>query len=197
GRRGGAERAVRRWLVALSAVAVLAAADPAALSDQAMELARQKRFAEAQQLWKQALAIDGGHFPALFNLGWMHFQQSDFAAAEGYLEKAAATESADFNTHYALGLARSKLGRREDALRAWRRALELQPRQVKLMQVMSVEYGAGRYHQEAAAVAERAIGVNPADESLYLMAITAHRQAGELSKGGEVARRAAEQFPDS
>ena len=184
-------------LLLCAAAVVLAAADPAALSDQAMSLAQQKRFAEAEQLWKQALELDGEFFPALFNLGYMNFQQSKFAEGERYLEIAAATKSADFNTYYLLGLSRSKLGRREDALRAWQSALELQPNNTKLMQVMAVEYGAGRYHQEAAALAERAIRANSAEPALYLMAITAHRHAGQLSKGREIARRAAERFPDS
>ena len=187
-----------RLATALLAVAVMAAAaDPGTLSDQAMGLARQQRFAEAEALWNQALAIDPAYFPALFNLGWMNVQQSKFAEGERYLARAARTDEADLNTYYALGLARSKLGEREGALRAWREALALQPEHVKLMQVMSVEYSAGRYHREAAALAERAIQLRPAEQDLYLMAITAYREAGELGKGGEIARRAAELFPDS
>ena len=188
---------MRLLALGLAMAAMAAAADPTTLSDQAMTLAQQKRLPEAEKLWKQALELDGDFFPALFNLGLMNVQQGKFASGEAYLEKAAAADHTDFNSRYLLGLARSKQDKREPALRAWREALELRPNQVKLMQVMSVEYGIGRYHQEAAALAERAMRLNPTNPALYFLAITAYREAAELDKGREVARQAATRFPDS
>ncbi len=198
-RRRGVGGAVRRraLALALALAAAAVAADPTALSDQALELAQQKRFAEAAQLWNQALELDPDFFPALFNLGLMNVQQGKFSAGESFLAKAAAADKKDFNSRYLLGLARSKQEKRDEALRAWREALAIQPNQVKLMQVMSVEYGIGRYHLEAAALAERAMRLNPKDPALHFLAITAYRQAGELEKGREVARLAAGRFPDS
>ena len=61
------------------------------------------------------------------------------------------------------GSALSKLGRTDDALRAWREALKLQPRNLRLMQIMSVEYKKGRYFGEAAELARRALEINGND----------------------------------
>ena len=129
----------------LVSLLLLAAQDPAALSDKAQEYAHQKRFDEAEKLWRQALAISPGYFPALFNLGFMKSTQLKDAEAAPLLEQAARANPRDFNTRYILGQSLSRLGRREDALRAWRAALTIQPGNVRLMQIMVVEYEQGRY----------------------------------------------------
>src|SRR5205085_284536 len=113
------------------------------------------------------------------------------------LELAARTNPRDFNTRYILGQALSNLGRREDALRAWRAALGIQPGNVRLMQIMIVEYEKGRYFREAASLAARALQANSADAGLYFLAIHAYQNARDFKSGLEVARRAAERFPDS
>ena len=148
-------------------------------------------------LWKQALAKDADYFPALFNLGFFHINQKSFPEAETYLEKAAKADPGQFNAHYLLGLARSKQEDHEGALRAWRQALALQSNHVKLMQAMIVEYVAGRYHFEAAELAERAVKLQPANLDLRLMLLTAYRKADDLPAALAAAKDAAEKFPNS
>ena len=60
------------------------------------------------------------------------------------------------------------LERREDALRAWRTALKLNPKNARLLQVLVVEYGKGRYFQDAAEVARRALELAPDDRQCVL-----------------------------
>jgi tetratricopeptide (TPR) repeat protein len=131
--------------------------DPETLSGAAQQLAVSKKFDQAERLWKRALEISPRFFPALFNLGYMYFSTEQFEKAVPFLERAAEAFPGDFNTRYILGASQQKLGKRDAALRAWRKALDLQPRHLRLMQVMAVEYGAGRYFQEAAGLARRAL----------------------------------------
>ena len=79
--------------------------DPEQLSEKALELASANQLDQAAALWKQALAIDPAHFPSLFNLGFMSFQQGNLEAAVSYLEKAAKANPGDFNTRYLAGVA--------------------------------------------------------------------------------------------
>ena len=131
--------------------------DPAALSEQAQKLASVQRMVEAEALWNQALHLSPDYFPALFNLGYAYSREGKLAEAEPLLRRAAEASPDDFNSHYLLGVMRKKLERRDDALRAWREALRIQPNNLRLMQVMSVEYSSGRYFAEAAALAKRSI----------------------------------------
>ncbi len=171
--------------------------DPAALSAAAQHLAVAQQIAPAEKLWLRALELDPGFFPALFNLGYLHFSQQEFAKARPFLERAAQASPQDFNSHYLLGATCQRLGRREDALRAWRQALAIQPDNQRLMQVMAVEYGAGRYFQEAAELAHRALQSNAEDPNLYFIAIKAYQDAGSQAEAMEIAAQAVKKFPDS
>jgi tetratricopeptide (TPR) repeat protein len=176
--------------------AAMQAADPAALSDQAQQLAMKQRFAEAEALWKQALELAPGYFPALFNLGYMHYSREQFDRAVPYLERAAKAEPEDFNTRYLLGVTLSRLGRRDEALRSWRAALAINPKHVKLLQIAAVEYAAGQYYQEAAEAARRALDLDASDPNGFYLAIKSYQDAGNTAAALEVAERAAGKFPD-
>jgi tetratricopeptide (TPR) repeat protein len=180
------------------ALALFAApqSDPAALSEHATQLAREKRYDEAAALWRQALKIQPDYFPALFNLAYMHMTRSQYQEAEPLLERAARLKPDDFNIRYLLGNALVNLDRSEDGLRQWRAALRIQPRQVKLMQIMAIEYTKGRYFAEAAALARRAVDLNPGDLNAYLVAIKACQDAHD-DAAMDIARRAVERFPNS
>ncbi|MCY4188007.1 MAG: tetratricopeptide repeat protein, partial [Bryobacterales bacterium] len=186
-------------LACMLAVGALAAAraqaeEAPALTDRGLALAQGGRPQEAAKLWRQALEESPGYFPALFNLGYMHFSAGRFAQAAPLLERAAAASPNDFNAHYLRGAAAQKLGRGDEALRAWRSALRLKPGHFKLMQVMAVEFGKGRYHREAADIAMRALRLQPEIEDLHYMAIHACREAGNLGAGLGLASRAAKRF---
>jgi tetratricopeptide (TPR) repeat protein len=169
----------------------------AALSDQALALAQQRRTAEAEKLWRQALAIDPDYFPALFNLGYMKFSGGHQAEGRPWLERAARANPKDYQARYLLGTILIGLDERESGLREWRAALALEPGNLKLMEVMIVEYEKGLYYEEAESLARRALDLNPRDLNLYLLAIHACQNARDLSAGLIIARQAAEAFPDS
>ncbi len=184
-------------LLIASAAGGQAGVGPGLLTDRGLELAQQGRPDAAADLWRQALEVAPEYFPALFNLGYMHFSAGLFERAIPLLSRAASAGPGEFNAHYLLGAASHKLDRSDEALRAWRRALEIQPDHYQLMQVMAVEYGKGRYLREAADVSMRALRLRPEIEDLYYLAIHACREAGDLPAGFEIAARAAKRFPVS
>ncbi len=170
--------------------------DPEALSQKAAALAQEGKHDDAAVLWQRALRMQPRFFPALFNLGYMQFTRSRFAEAREFLARASEVMPEDFNTRYLLGAALVHLGRREDGLREWRKALAIQPRNLKLLEIMAVEYGNGQYFAESAAAARRALEINPDDPNVYFIAIKACQDAHD-PEAAEIARRAVERFPDS
>lgn len=184
----------RAWLALWFAVAQ--AADPATMNEAANKLAIERRYDEAEKLWKQAIAASPDFFPALFNLGFMYVSRSQWDQAETFLSRAARVQPGDFNVHYVLGTALVNLGNREAGLVEWRAALEIEPRNFKLMQIMAVEYSQGRYFKEAANLARRVLELRSDDANAYFIAIKACQDAGD-SAAMEIARRAAEKFPES
>jgi superkiller protein 3 len=182
-------------LVVLTAAAL--AQTPAELSDQAKQLAGERRFDEAEKLWRRALRLDPNYFPALFNLGYLFFSSGRAAESRPWLEGAVRVQSKDFNARYLLGQVLQSAGDRDAALRQWRAALAIQPNHSKLMQVMIVEYEKGLYYQEAQSLALRALELNPGGLDFYLLAIHACQNARDLAAGLDIARRAAARFPDS
>lgn len=181
-------------------LAFLLAPDPTdaeALAAKGLEMAQQQRLAEAESLWKKALVLSPSLFSASFNLGFMYYSRGDMNAAIPYLERAARSQPKDFNAHYLLGASLVKLGRTDDALRAWREALEIRPDHVKLMQAMAVEYGRGHYFRDAAAVAERALKLKDDEPSIHLIAIKAYQDAGDHASALRIAEQAIRRFPNS
>ena len=143
-------------VVVVSLSATLFAQTPEALSASAQQAAQAHRYEEAERLWRNAIDSSPRYFPALFNLGLFFFSRQQFNDAVPFLERAAEVSPQDFNSHYLRGACYQSLERGDDALRAWRTALKLNPNNARLLQIMVVEYGKGRYFQEAAEVARRA-----------------------------------------
>ncbi|NWF84052.1 MAG: tetratricopeptide repeat protein [Bryobacteraceae bacterium] len=170
--------------------------DAERLSSRALAAAQAGRPDEAEALWKQALAAAPGHFPSLFNYGFLLFNGQRFQEAEALLARAAKANPKDFNTRFILGSTLLKLLRREDALVQWRAALALQPSNIRLMQVMSVEYTAGRYFNEACALGQRAVKIKGDAPEPWLIAIKACQDA-QNPAAFTLAEQAAAKFPQS
>ena len=153
----GANAKMKPFLVLLVCGGLaVAATSPEELSDAAQKLAIEKHYAEAERLWLEALQLSPRFFPALFNLGYMYFSIGQPERAEPVLRRAVEISPRDYGARYVLGAALARLKKTDDALLQWRAALEIQPENVRLMQVMAVEYSQGRYFQEAAAKIGRA-----------------------------------------
>jgi tetratricopeptide (TPR) repeat protein len=180
--------------VLLVAALLMQTAD--ALSDQAQAAAQKGDVAQAERLWAAALGKNAKHFPSLFNYGLLLHRVQRQKEAVAFLDRAAAIEPG-YQVHLVRGMNFQQLGRRDDTIRAWRAALVFQPHNVKLMQVLSVEYSKGRYFQEAAAIAHEALRVQPEAENLLLLTIKAHHDAGDIDAAAKWAAEAARRFPES
>ncbi len=166
------------------------------LAEQALAAAQQGDGASAARLWQQALAQDPKHYPSLFNYGMFLHRGGQLQEAAGLLDRAAVVQPG-YQVHLIRGMNYQQLERLEEAIRAWKSALALQPRNLKLMQVLSVEYSRGRYFHEAAAIAREALKIAPGEENLYLLAIKADQDAGDLTAAATLAAEAAQRFPQS
>lgn len=167
-----------------------------ALSDQGLEAAQRGDTAAASRLWREAIGKDPKHFASLFNLGVLLHRQRQQQDAVAFLDRAAAIEPG-YQVHLIRGSNFQQLGRREEAIRAWKAALAFQPKNVKLMQVLSVEYSGGRYFHEAAEMARQALRLAPGESNLYFLAIKAYQDAGNQKAASELAAEAAGRFPES
>lgn len=184
-------------MTGLFLVALLLLQAPAdSLAEQGLAAAQRGDTEAASRLWREAIAKDPKHFPALFNLGVLLHRQRRQSEAVDLLDRATALQPG-YQVHLIRGSNFQQLGRREDAIRAWKAALSFQPKNVKLMQVLSVEYSGGRYFHEAAEIARQALRIAPEDSNLYFLAIKAYQDAGNDKAAAELAAEAAGRFPVS
>jgi len=123
-------RAQRRWTEALACLDTIPAEDlirPGLFVDRAELLGRLNRWPEADLILREALASDPTN-------AWVRFvfcrlllhQGDDTAAAHAALDGLSLLES-DPGGHYLLGIALTRLGRHEDAIGAFTRALVINP----------------------------------------------------------------------
>jgi tetratricopeptide (TPR) repeat protein len=167
-----------------------------ALSQEATAFAQRQQFAEAEKLWMQALELDPSLYSALFNLGFMHYSRGKFEAAIPYLSKAGEAQPGEFNAHYVLGAALVRVERNEEALHAWRKAVALRPDHVRLMTLMAVEYGKGRYFSESRKIALQALELQDSDPNLWFVALKAYQDDGDHVGALQLTTRLIEKFPN-
>jgi tetratricopeptide (TPR) repeat protein len=79
----------------------------------------------ALEMSKQAVAADSENSAYLDTYGWIFFRLEDYKNAALYLEKSIAAGKASSVVHEHLGDAYLKLGRKEQALDMWKKALDM------------------------------------------------------------------------
>jgi protein O-GlcNAc transferase len=97
------------------------------LGRQAVALHQEGRRPEAEQLYRQILAISPRLFPALYLLGVLRLEQGDSAEAERLIEQALTLNPGDPAAWMHYGLALQGLSRFQEAAVAQERALALRP----------------------------------------------------------------------
>jgi tetratricopeptide (TPR) repeat protein len=104
--------------------------DPAALAQTfaaALQHHRQRRMAEAEDLYRQVLAVDPNYIDALHMLGVLAYQAGRAEAAVDLIGRAIALNAANPSFHNNMGEALRYLGRLDEAVGHLTKATELDP----------------------------------------------------------------------
>lgn len=113
--------------------------DPAVF-EQAIAAFEAGRSDEAHQVCMSLIAVDPAHAHALRMLGVLEAERSDYAAALHYLDRAVAADPVHPASHLHRGEALLALARPDEAIAAYRRALEINPHELRALNNMAIAY---------------------------------------------------------
>ncbi|HEV3469473.1 MAG TPA: tetratricopeptide repeat protein [Pyrinomonadaceae bacterium] len=99
-----------------------------ALAERGNLRAARRELGEAASDFGRALELNAHYEAALRGAGYCKLEAREFAQAAEFFERAAAVEPLNAGTHLLLGVAHLELGRRDEARRSLRRALEIDPK---------------------------------------------------------------------
>ena len=123
-------RSRRRWNEALAAVESIPASDllrPGLFIDRAALLGRLNKWNEANSVLREALSIDPTDARVHFGLARVALHDGDHSAAAHSALNGLALLDRDPAGHYLLGIALARLGKYEQAVTAFERALAVNP----------------------------------------------------------------------
>ncbi len=112
----------------------------AAIFQQALALHRAGRLAEAEQLYRQAIARQPNHAESLFYLGVLLNQSGRPGLALPLLQGAVAARPRFVEAHCELGVCQQNLGRPDLALEAFRQAVRQKPKAVEAQAYLGMTY---------------------------------------------------------
>lgn len=85
------------------------------------------RLEEGFAKYRQAASICAAYAPAFYNIGVIHSERREFAAAKDLYARAIAANPGYAEAHCNLGVIHKEEGRLEDAIAAYERALAIAP----------------------------------------------------------------------
>jgi Flp pilus assembly protein TadD len=106
------------------------------LDMQAQEAYHKGRLADAERLWREAIAAAEDSWSPRHNLGVFYTDQGNFIGAVNQLRRAAELAPGDFRPLYHLGVAYYEAGYAREALNAFRRAYDVQPHDARVLRGM-------------------------------------------------------------
>lgn len=101
--------------------------NPFALFDKALAAEKKANYQKAEELYLKSLEIKPDYVEALYNLGCLYFIQEKYPLCRDYLSKASALRPDFAQGFAALGHVYQKLKDQEEAIRAYQKALKLDP----------------------------------------------------------------------
>ena len=140
------------WVLAATALAGCAApptvrteetGEPAPDTRRAAELNRRGAAAgpaEAEALFRQAIAADSGYAPAYNNLGTVLLRRKRYAEAAEAFDTAARLRPESAEPRFNLGLLHHEIGRHREAMREYELALELDPGHLQAAENCAILY---------------------------------------------------------
>jgi predicted O-linked N-acetylglucosamine transferase (SPINDLY family) len=127
----------------------------------AMELRRAGRLAEAARLYGEILGSEPSNFEALHALGIITYQSGKIEEAERLIGRAVEANPAAHDAHYNRACLLLRMHRPEDALTSFDRALSLKPDYLEALVNKASMLGALRRYDEALSALDKVIALNP------------------------------------
>lgn len=124
-------------------------------------LHQQGQLDEAERLYRQALAKDTNNFDALYLLGILKLQTSDFPGASEFLVKAVALNPMHLDAHLHLGAAFAQSGRVAAAIDHFKRAQTLDPKNPVAFFNLGLAYAGLEKYEEAILEFKKAVALSP------------------------------------
>ena len=156
---------------------------------QFMDVARQHHRAgqldQAQMLYRQILALQPDHSPALQLLAQVRFQQGKIEEAEQFLRRAIALEPRVANLLSNLGSILIAAGKVDQAIETIQRALVLEPNSADIHGNLANALNAGGMTDEAIAEFQRALALNPDLPQVHNNLGSSFRTKGDLDSAIE------------
>ncbi|MCR4437473.1 MAG: tetratricopeptide repeat protein [bacterium] len=180
------ERAVLRWAPpAFDAVAE-------SYHRKALELARQRSFAQAAQQWKLACETNPDDPHYWFNLSIAQFEQGDFKNAISSLERVLAICPVYHRAYFLLGRAFIKLRRFADARRCFAEGLKFEPDNLAGLINLAATQSILGEHDNAIATYERAVALKPNEPRAYFGLAKIYSALGDVGKANDCFRKVVE-----
>jgi len=158
--------------------------------------AERGRVADAEREYRSAIALDSAFVPAYVNLADLYRALSRDADGEQLLERALAHAPEDPGLLHARGLQLVRFGRVDEAMTYLRDAARLAPESPRYAYVLAVALNSGGDGGGALATVRTALGAHPYDRELLSLAVSLHRDRGELGDARGYAERLLELTPD-
>jgi tetratricopeptide (TPR) repeat protein len=143
-------------------------------------LARRGLLSDAEVEYKAALRLSPQYGPAAINLADFYRQLGRDGDGETVLRATIAASPQDAGLHHALGLALTRLKRREESLSELRRAAELDPDRARYAYVYAVGLHSAGQVDDAMAVLKANFARHPADRDTLLALVSYSRDAGDF-----------------
>ena len=133
---------------------------------------------QAQQWWRDAIALDPGSAQAHFNLGRLYSQRKNYAEAERCYREAIALQPGNAGAHGNLAILLLRRHAYDEAEQSYRAALDLDPRNADLHSNFGAMLAARKRDDDAESHYRRAIALDPRNAQAYsnLGALLANRK---------------------
>jgi tetratricopeptide (TPR) repeat protein len=122
----------------------------------------QRRWWEAEQLYKRVLKADDRHFGALYHLGMLYLHQAKFEDAARFFRRSINVDRNSAEAHHHLAVALMALNRPEEAVQRYEKALAIRPDLAETHNNLGHALETLGQAQEAIAHYEKALALKPA-----------------------------------
>ena len=154
-----------------------------------------RRFSEAADQFRKAVAAQPDSLPAHFNLGAALTQTGDLPGAIKEFEEVLHLDPNHPNTHYNLGLLLAQLNRHEEAIQHLQSAVADTPSDINARFLLGQELLKVRRYDEAEKELSRVVQSNPDNEDALLGWVTTLLRKKLYGQALEALEKGHEQFP--